>query len=82
MPKEVAVGCAVKPKAKAAVAQPDIAPAQEHPKEERTMVMVGQKAPDFTTGAYHNGKFIETSLSDYQGKWVHLCFYPGDFTFV
>jgi alkyl hydroperoxide reductase subunit AhpC len=23
-----------------------------------------------------------TRLSDYLGKWVVLCFYPGDFTFV
>lgn len=81
MSKEVAVGCAVKPKPKP-TAQPDVTPVQELPKEERNMVMVGQKAPDFTTGAYHNGKFIETSLSDYAGKWVLLCFYPGDFTFV
>ncbi len=24
----------------------------------------------------------ENKLSDYLGKWVALCFYPGDFTFV
>ena len=28
------------------------------------------------------GKFINVKLSDYLGKWVLLCFYPGDFTFV
>ena len=43
---------------------------------------VGQKAPDFTAQGYHNGKFISMKLSDYLGKWVVLCFYPGDFTFV
>jgi len=52
------------------------------PKEETTMVKVGQKAPDFTAPAYHKGKFISLKLSDYLGKWVVLCFYPGDFTFV
>ncbi|HID02876.1 MAG TPA: redoxin domain-containing protein, partial [Desulfobacterales bacterium] len=27
-------------------------------------------------------EFINIKLSDYLGKWVLLCFYPGDFTFV
>ena len=43
---------------------------------------VGQKAPDFTAPAYHNGTFTNIKLSDHLGKWVLLCFYPGDFTFV
>ena len=51
-------------------------------KEEQIMIKVGQKAPDFTAPAYHLGKFINVKLSDYLGKWVVLCFYPGDFTFV
>ena len=46
------------------------------------MIMVGRKAPDFTAPAYHQGKFVNVKLSDYLGKWVVLCFYPGDFTFV
>jgi peroxiredoxin (alkyl hydroperoxide reductase subunit C) len=51
-------------------------------KEERTMIKVGQKALDFTAPGYHKGAFINVKLSDYLGKWVVLCFYPGDFTFV
>jgi peroxiredoxin (alkyl hydroperoxide reductase subunit C) len=51
-------------------------------KEETSMIKVGQKAPDFTAPAYQKGKFINVKLSDYLGKWVVLCFYPGDFTFV
>ena len=43
---------------------------------------VGQKAPDFTAPAYYRGGFTTVKLSDYLGKWVLLCFYPGDFTFV
>lgn len=43
---------------------------------------VGQKAPDFTAPAYYRGGFASVKLSDYLGKWVMLCFYPGDFTFV
>lgn len=48
----------------------------------QSMVKVGKPAPDFTASAFHNGKFINTNLSEYKGKWVLLCFYPGDFTFV
>lgn len=46
------------------------------------MIKVGKKAPDFELPAYHNGEFKNYSLSDFRGKWVLLCFYPGDFTFV
>ena len=51
-------------------------------KEETGMIRVGKKAPDFTAPAYHQGKFVSVKLSEYLGKWVILCFYPGDFTFV
>jgi alkyl hydroperoxide reductase subunit AhpC len=51
-------------------------------KEEPKMIKVGQKAPDFVAPAYFKGKFVNIKLSDHLGKWVVLCFYPGDFTFV
>jgi hypothetical protein len=51
-------------------------------KEKQTMVRVGKPAPDFTAAGYFNGKFANYTLSEYQGKWVLVCFYPGDFTFV
>ncbi len=51
-------------------------------KEVRKMIQVGRKAPDFAAPGYQNGKFISVKLSEYLGKWVVLCFYPGDFTFV
>jgi len=42
---------------------------------------VGKEAPDFKSAAYIRGKgFKEVKLSDYRGKWLVLCFYPGDFT--
>jgi AhpC/TSA family len=82
MAEEAGVGCA----------RPTGGPVGEEPaavndspkpiKEERTMIMVGQKAPDFIAPGYQNGKFINIKLSDSLGKWVLLCFYPGDFTFV
>jgi peroxiredoxin (alkyl hydroperoxide reductase subunit C) len=55
---------------------------QKETKKERTMLMVGQKVPDFTAPGYQKGTFVNIKLSDYLGKWVLLCFYPGDFTFV
>ena len=49
---------------------------------EQSMIKVGQKAPDFTAPAYHEGKFTSVKLSDHLGRWVVLCCYPGDYTFV
>jgi peroxiredoxin (alkyl hydroperoxide reductase subunit C) len=43
---------------------------------------VGQKAPDFAAPCYYKGGFGSVKLSDFAGKWILLCFYPGDFTFV
>lgn len=44
---------------------------------------VGQVAPDFESNAFIAGKgFTPIRLLDYRSKWVVLCFYPGDFTFV
>jgi len=51
-------------------------------KEGDNMIKVGKPAPDFTIPAFYEGKFVELSLSEFKGKWVLLCFYPGDFTFV
>lgn len=46
-------------------------------------VLVQQPAPDFTAQAVlPDGSFKEISLSDYQGRYVLLFFYPLDFTFV
>ncbi|SMC20624.1 AhpC/TSA family protein [Desulfacinum hydrothermale DSM 13146] len=44
---------------------------------------VGKEAIDFEANAYIEGVgFQPIKLSDYKGKWIVLCFYPGDFTFV
>ena len=51
-------------------------------KESIMTARVGQKAPDFTAPSYFKGGFTPIKLSDFAGKWVLLCFYPGDFTFV
>lgn len=84
MPEEFKPGCQ-RPKSGpvGGESKPAVSKAQtEKMEEKRPMIKVGQKAPDFTAAAYHKGKFVEVKLSEYIGKWVVLCFYPGDFTFV
>lgn len=48
----------------------------------KMLAKVGKPAPDFELPAFVDGGFKNIKLSDYKGKWVVLCFYPGDFTFV
>lgn len=50
----------------------------------RMLARVGREAPDFEATAFMpaTGDFKPVKLSDYRGKWITLCFYPGDFTFV
>lgn len=52
-------------------------------KEVKMLARVGHEAIDFEANAYVEGVgFKPIRLSDYKGKWIVLCFYPGDFTFV
>ena len=77
------VGCARPTGAR--VGEPPAQAKQDPPaRQENPMVLarVGQKAPDFQAPAYHKGKFGSVKLSDFAGKWLLLCFYPGDFTYV
>jgi hypothetical protein len=85
MPEEFKAGCA---RPTGGPVGEEVKPAQKdkkesvHKEEEKPMIKVGQKAPDFVAPAYYKGKFVNIKLSEYLGKWVILCFYPGDFTFV
>lgn len=83
MPEEFKPGCQ-RPKSKQpqqAADQPAAA-SPELKEEKASMIKVGQAAPDFNLPAYIQGKFANITLSEFKGKWVVLCFYPGDFTFV
>ncbi|MCH8003814.1 MAG: redoxin domain-containing protein [Nanoarchaeota archaeon] len=46
------------------------------------MLKIGQKIPDFELEAFHNEEIKKIKLSDYNGKWLVLLFYPADFTFI
>ena len=84
MAEEIKVGCA-RPTGGPVGEQVDVTkgtPLQPTIKEVKAMVTVGKKAPDFTAQAYQKGRFISVQLTEFLGKWVVLCFYPGDFTFV
>ncbi|SHF83011.1 peroxiredoxin [Vibrio gazogenes] len=59
---------------------------EELSKEKLSMssTMVRREMPEFTMDAFDakTGHFTSVSNSDYKGKWVVVCFYPADFTFV
>ena len=82
---EKPVGCG-RPTGAVVGESPPLEPTQseENLAEEQKMLTakVGTKAPDFEAPAYYRGDFTQVKLSDFLGKWVLLCFYPGDFTFV
>ena len=46
------------------------------------MSLVTKPAPSFEAEAVIDGQIASVKLSDYEGKWVILFFYPLDFTFV
>jgi peroxiredoxin (alkyl hydroperoxide reductase subunit C) len=81
---DVPKGCARTTGALAGEPPPDVLePPPGGPRRDlMTIARVGQKAPDFEAPAYYRGAFTNIKLSDLAGKWVLLCFYPGDFTFV
>lgn len=77
-------GC-VKPAAgPLAKSEPQTASSGEPQEVPRMIARVGHEAPDFEATAFipQSGDFQPVKLSDYKGKWITLCFYPGDFTFV
>lgn len=84
MAEEAEVGCARPTGGPVGEAEEEAPKAEkrEPAREARPMIKVGKKVPDFVAPAYHQGKFTSVKLSEYLGKWVLLCFYPGDFTFV
>ena len=46
------------------------------------MPMIGQAIPEGTYQTYHQNEIRSVTLRSYQGRWLVLVFYPGDFTFI
>jgi hypothetical protein len=68
------------PAPESAIPAPGIAPL---PEVKKMLTRVGKEAIDFEANAFvESVGFQPIKLSDYKGKWIVLCFYPGDFTFV
>jgi peroxiredoxin (alkyl hydroperoxide reductase subunit C) len=83
MPEKPA-GCATPSKGPIAQKQPEVNPTQKETQKEVFMELarVGKPAPDFELTAFQGEGFRPIKLSDLKGKWIVICFYPGDFTFV
>jgi len=84
MTKEEAVSCVEPAKGPIQNEGEAAVPIQIESKKEKPKMkpLVGNPAPDFEASAFFEGGFKNIKLSDYKGKWILLCFYPGDFTFV
>lgn len=57
----------------------------QQPEVERmSSSMVRRELPKFEMDAFNaaTGHFTKVSSDDYKGKWLVVCFYPADFTFV
>jgi len=76
-------GC-VKPSAGVIMPEAETPGEQPQIKKEvpKMLAKVGKPAPDFELSAFFEGGFKNFRLSDYKGKWIVICFYSGDFTFV
>ena len=83
MPEEFKPGCQ-RPAVKKQQQEPGTEVKVKEPvkEEQQIMIKVGKPAPTFSAPAFYGGKFVNIDLSEFKGKWVLLCFYPGDFTFV
>ena len=66
MPEEMDSGCA-RPTGGPVGDSPDIETIQEPEttREDKPMIQVGKKVPDFVAPAYQQGKFISVKLSEY-----------------
>ena len=82
---ELKDGC-VKPAKGPLLPAPEAAPAGGTAPVEgvkKMIARVGGEAIDFEANAFvADAGFKPVRLSDYKGKWIVICFYPGDFTFV
>jgi peroxiredoxin (alkyl hydroperoxide reductase subunit C) len=55
---------------------------KEIKEEEKAMVSVGAKAPEFNLKGIYQGRTADYRLRSYREKWLVFFFYPADFTFI
>jgi len=81
---ELPYGCAKPSPGPIRSTEPQTEPETRQIKQEVLMekARVGKPAPDFELIAFQGDGFKNVRLSDLKGKWIVICFYPGDFTFV
>ena len=81
---EVPEGCATPSTGPITSVESEESPPLKEKFKEKPMekARVGKPAPDFELTAFIGDGFKNVRLSDYKGKWIVVCFYPGDFTFV
>jgi hypothetical protein len=72
---------AQKPAAAAQSEAPAAAPAAPA-RQVHKIPLPGEQAPNFELAAVVGDEVKKIKLSDYDGKWRVVCFYPADFTFV
>jgi hypothetical protein len=79
---DIPAGCATP--SKGPISSQQASPTNETQNKEVFMerARVGKPAPDFELTGFLGSGFKNFRLSDYKGKWIVVCFYPGDFTFV
>ncbi len=75
--------CGVKPSAeKGATVKIEKEVTKASSLEVQPIPLPGQRAIDFELTAVVGNDIKKIKLSDYQGKWRVLCFFPAAFTFV
>lgn len=82
---ELREGCVKPARGPLAPASESAVPTGTAPSQEvgGMLAHVGKEAVDFEANAFVEGVgFKPVRLSEFKGKWIVLCFYPGDFTFV
>lgn len=78
---QVLGACGTKDALKPAAAAAAPAPASPAGRISR-VPLPGEQAPNFELAAVVGKTIKKIKLSDYDGKWRVVCFYPADFTFV
>lgn len=75
---------ALKPRKPKNTAQSNVEINTSEEKKTMSSTMVRSEMPEFKMEAYNSqtGHYATVSSEDYKGKWVAICFYPADFTFV